>query len=50
MELIIRAIAENAKQNLRSMVNAVNVTKKRILPGAIVVKVMNVMIVIILVQ
>jgi len=50
MELIIRGIAENAKQNLRFLVNAVIVTKKKILPGAIVVIIMNVMIAIILVQ
>lgn len=50
MELIIRGIAENVKQNLRFLVNAVIVTKKKILPGAIVVIIMNVMIAIILVQ
>jgi len=50
MEVIIRGIAENAKQNLRFLVNAVIVTKKKILPGAIVVIIMNVMIAIILVQ
>jgi len=50
MEVTIRGIAENIKQNLRFLVNAVYVTKKKILPGAIDVKGMNVMIAIILVQ
>ena len=49
MEVIIRGIAENAKQNLRFLVNAMYVTKKKILPGAIDVMVMNVKIAIFLV-
>ena len=49
MDVIIRGIAENAKQSLRFLVNAKYVTRKKILPGA-VVNVMNVMIAVILVQ